>query len=67
MNSACWRRAGMSGLETGLDLEQCLARLPEDVPAHAVRRLLLAAETGVLAAIADRRESLQRSGPPVAG
>ncbi|MBX3488864.1 hypothetical protein [Parvibaculum sp.] len=60
MNMACWRRAGMSGVETGLDLEQCLARMPEDVEAHAVRRLLLAAEAGVAAAIAERRKSLDK-------
>lgn len=48
-------RAGLSGVETGLDLPAALARLPEDIEAHAVRRLLLDAEPKALAAIARRR------------
>lgn len=45
----------MSGIETGLDLTQAMARVPEGVEAHAVRRLLLGAEAEILTVIADRR------------
>ncbi|MFN4229846.1 hypothetical protein [Parvibaculum sp.] len=62
LSRAVWLRAGLSGVETGLDLAQALARLPGDVEAHAVRRLLLAAEPAVLEAIAERREELETHG-----
>ncbi|MCW5727252.1 hypothetical protein [Parvibaculum sp.] len=60
MSPASWLRAGMSGVETGLDMTQALARMPEGVSAHAVRRLLEDCEGDVRAAMADRRESLNK-------
>lgn len=49
----------MGGVETGLDLAAALARLPEGVSAHAVRRLLLMAEPKALAAIAEKRSEME--------
>lgn len=58
-SAATWARAGLSGVETGLDLAACDLRIPGDVDAHAVRRLLIAAEPQVLETMARRREELK--------
>jgi hypothetical protein len=49
----------MGGIETGLDLASAMERVPDDVEAHAVRELLLMAETKVMAAMAARREEMK--------
>lgn len=62
LSAAGWARAGLSGTETGLDLAAAMGRLPGDVDAHAVRRLLLDAEPKVLEMIALRRAELESHG-----
>ncbi|MEW6592058.1 MAG: hypothetical protein AB1418_13605 [Pseudomonadota bacterium] len=49
----------MGGVETGLDLAGALARVPDGIEAHAVRRLLLMAEGAALKAIGEKRDELQ--------
>lgn len=45
-----WRRAGMAGTLTGLDLVEAMASLPAGMDADFARRLLLAAEAPFVAA-----------------
>lgn len=65
-----WLRAGMTGMETGLDMAALAYRLDRDVDAHAVRLLLttpaeddaerggkLSPELAALAAMAERRKT----------
>lgn len=51
-----WRRAGMEGFVTGLDLASCRARLtPPDGDPAAILELLALAEGGAVKAMAARK------------
>jgi hypothetical protein len=45
-----WKRAGMSGMLSGLDLAEALASLPDGLDRELAKRLLMAAETPFLIA-----------------
>jgi hypothetical protein len=45
-----WKRAGLYGLITGLDLAEALASLPDGLDRDFARRLLIAAESGFVPA-----------------
>jgi hypothetical protein len=45
-----WKRAGMDGALTGLDLAEAMASLPRGLDRDLARRLLIAAEAAFFAA-----------------
>lgn len=58
----CWQRAGMAGIVTGLDLPQCLARLPPDLDAACLSIMAQAAEAPVVQAVLDRAAAADGQG-----
>jgi len=52
-----WKRAGLAGGLSGLDVAEAMARLPDGIDRDFARRLLTAAETPWLAAAWEKAEA----------
>lgn len=51
-----WRRVGMDGEISGIDISEAIASLPADCDAELSRRLLIEAEAGYMAGHAERKQ-----------
>jgi len=56
-----WKRAGMEGAPSGLDLTEAMASLPRGLDRDVARALLIAAEAAFLAALWRSQEQTKKA------